>query len=442
MGTSLSGTDEGIGHPLVCVVLYRYFTHCNEFIEKCEFWSFSAVKEIYFSCVINSMNKIILSLSFSVFALPFISHASYEVAGWIPWWQDTMGVESAVDNIDELDIIYPFVFEVQGDGSLRDRANLEEDKWEDLIEEAQDERVEVIPTVMWFDGEEIHQVLSDRRWRARHIEYIVDMVEDGDFDGVNIDYESKKAETIDYFSAFLEELEDELGRKELTCTIEARTPPDMLYWNVPKEIRYSNDYKAMNKYCDWVEIMAYDQQRAILTLNDARKGEPYIPVADTAWVEEVVTLALEDIDEDKILLGVPTYGRQWELTVAPEWYKEYRNISALNLPDAEELAEEYEVNPGRNAAGELSYSFFHKDSPFKILEVLPAPKGTRKGFEAAAKALLFANLTGMEVPVRIVWYSDASAIEEKIDLVEKYNLKGIAIFKIDGEEDGDIWDLF
>ena len=356
-----------------------------------------------------------------------------------------MGVESASDNLRELDIIYPFAFEVQPDGTLRDRADLSEEKWEDLIEEAQDRRIEVMPTVMWFDGAEIHHVLSNKKRRSDHVDAIVDMVKDGDFDGVNIDYEAKLADTIDYFSDFLEELEDELGRRDLSCTIEARTPPEMIYpeGQIPNPIRYANDYRAMNKYCDWVEIMAYDQQRAILTLNKERQGEPYIPVADIDWVESVIELALEDIDADKILLGVPTYGRQWELTVAPEWYKSYSRISALNMPDAEELADDYDKKPGRNAAGELSYTFFHEDTIWGILDkAIQTPRGTRTGFEAAAKALLFANASGMEVPVRIVWYSDAQAIEDKVKLAKKYELKGIAIFKIDGEEDEDIWDLF
>ena len=365
-----------------------------------------------------------------------------EIGGWVPWWQDTLGTDDAEDHLRDLDILYPFVFEVQSDGTLEDKGDLEERKWRSLIRQAEKRRVDVIPTLAWFDGENIHRILGDKKLREAHIEEIIEMVDDGDFDGVNIDYESKKAETIDYFSLFLEELEDELGRKDLTCTIEARTPAESLYREVPKDIKYANDYKAMNKYCDWVEIMAYDQQRADLQLNSEKAGEPYMPVADIDWVEKVIKLAVKDIDRDKIMLGVPTYGREWELTVKPNWYADYRSQGAINIPDALEIAQEYDVEPGRNKAGEMSFTYFPETSVFKVLDGLAAPKGTRKGFEAAAKALLFADYTGMTVPVNLVWYSDAGAIEDKVELAEKYDLRGVAIFKIDGEEDEDIWDLF
>lgn len=372
-----------------------------------------------------------------------VQAADLEVSGWIPWWQDTMGVKSATKQLDNLDTIYPFVFEVKANGDIEDKGGLNDRQWRNLIRKAKRENVEVIPSILWNDGAQIHAVLSDEDKREDHIDAIVEMVEDGDFDGVDIDYESKLAETKDHFSDFLQELKDELDDKLLTCTVEARMPPQNRYRVVPSVIEYANDYEEIGDHCDRVEVMAYDQQRADLLLNDARKGAPYNPVADVEWVESVLEETLKDgIPASKIMLGVPTYGRKWTVTVAPDWYKDYKSNGAINQPDAEELAEDNDVTIGENAAGEKSYTYFDPKSPFKVLDILPVPDGTRPGFEAAAKALLFANMTKIEVPVELVWYSDADAIEDKVNLAEKLKLRGIALFKIDGEEDQDIWDLF
>lgn len=389
------------------------------------------------------MKQLLIFTLLLTLTLPNFGHAaSLEVGGWIPWWQDEEGIDSVDRHLSDLDIIYPFVYEIDDDGDLIDRANLDSRDWRRLFRDAERRDVLVMPTIAWFDGTAIHDTLSDKDDRVAHIADIVEMVEDGDFSGVNIDYESKLAKTIDYYSLFLEELKDELDDRYLSCTIEARTPPASRWREVPTNIEYANDYEAMAEHCDWVEIMAYDQQRVDWRLNQDRQGEPYIPVADVDWVEKVVELALEDIPANQIMLGVPTYGREWTLTVEPDWYRSYENVQAVNLPEAEDIADEYDVEIGRNAAGELSFSYFPDDSPYQILNVLPVPDDTRTGMEAAAKALLFANLTGLTVPVNIVWYSDAKAIEDKVELAEDYNLKGIAIFKVDGEEDSKLWQLF
>jgi hypothetical protein len=86
-------------------------------------------------------------------------------------------------------------------------------------------------------------------------------------------------------------------------------------------------------------------------------------------------------------------------------------------------------------------SYFPEDSPWKIFNQLPTPKDTPKGYEAAAKALLVATIADIELPVRFVTWSDAKAIEDKFELIEKYNLRGTAIFKVDGEEDQALWKL-
>lgn len=373
-----------------------------------------------------------------------ITASAMETAAWVPWFGTEEGPKSAIKNIDKLDVVYLFAYEVQPDGSIVNRANFEQKDWKELIKTARANDVKVIPTVTWFDGEQIDTVLSDRTDRRKHIKAIVDMVEENDFDGVNIDYEGKKKETKDDFSAFLKEINKKLKTKSLTCALEARTPADSLYTTVPAKIEYSNDYKVINKECDWVEIMAYDQQRADLKLNNERKGVPYMPVADKDWVEKVIKMAVADIDKDKILLGVATYGRAWDVAVAPDWYRDYTKVASLNQPRILELSKKYKSKVGRTAGGEAVISYFPEDYAMgkKIQKaVKKAPKGTPKGFEAAARALKYATDKNQEVSVRFVTWSDSLAIKDKIKLAEKYKLKGLAIFKSDGEEDQKIWNL-
>jgi len=385
--------------------------------------------------------KATLSLMLLSVALPTSAYAM-ETAVWVPWFGGENVSKSAIKNIESIDTVYLFTYEVQTDGSLKNRADYKSKDWKKLIETARKNDVKVIPTLAWFDGEAIDAVLSNEVTRKQHVAAIAKMVKDNKVDGVNIDYEQKKKETREEFSLFLKELHEALKGKALTCALEARTPPDSLYKVIPEKIEYSNDYAEINKYCDWVEIMAYDQQRADIKLNDERKGVPYEPVADKDWVEKVVALALKDIAKDKILLGVPTYGRAWDVTVAPEWYRDYTRVASLNPPRIKYLAKKYKSPIGRTAGGEAVISYFPDDYALgkKIQKtVKKVPKGTPKGFEAAAKALKYATDKQTEVSVRFITWSDALAVKDKIDLAEKYNLKGIAMFKADGEEDSGIW---
>lgn len=361
------------------------------------------------------------------------------VSGWMPYWRDSESIVDAKKHLSQLDTVYPFVYTVLKDGGIKDLAGLDEKDWKSFIKQARAKKVEVIPTVMWSDGATIHAFLSDTGARARHVDAIAKMVEEGGYDGVDIDYEGKKAETINYFSLFLLELKVKLGKKTLSCTAEARTPSDSLYKEIPKERKYANDYTVMNAACDRVVLMAYDQQRADLKLNTARTGAPYMPVADVDWVEKVVTLALESFPKEKLVLGIPTYGNHYAVTVAPEWYRDYRRIGALNVPDILDIAREYRATPTRNSAGEMGFTYLPKSSKVKLSSSLKIPKDTPKGNIIAARALAYANKTGKEVTFNMATYSDAVAIAEKVNLAKKYGLNGVALFKIDGEEDQKIW---
>ena len=394
-----------------------------------------------FSFTKNVAIATVFAVAASGFGLdPVQAATDIKVSAWIPYWRAEQGIESSTDRLDQLTTLHPFGYSVHSDGTLNDLFDIKSKASKKLFKKAVAKNVEVIPTVMWSEGFSINKVLNDTQLRAAHVKEIATMVKKGKYSGVDIDYEAKWAETREGYSAFLKELKSALGSKLLVCTIESRTPPESLYTKIPEKIEYVNDYEVIGKYCDRVQLMTYDQGRADIKLNAARMGAPYIPVADIEWVKKVVELTVKSIPKEKIMLGVATYGREYQVTVAPDWYKSYTKIYSLNQDIAHEEAAAYSIKPGRNSAGELSFSYFATTSPFSILSKLPVPKGTAEADKAAVQALMFANATKREVNFNLVWWSDSEAIKQKAQLAKDLGLQGIAIFKVDGGEDPGVWD--
>jgi spore germination protein YaaH len=364
----------------------------------------------------------------------------FEVTGWIPYWSITAGTTVANKNLTTLTSIFPFGYGVNTDGTLTDLAKLATSPtWASLKINAKAKQVKFIPTITWTDGTAINQILSDKTLRTKHIDTIVSMVENGKFDGVDIDYEKKLAITKDNFSAFLTELKTKLGSKTLVCSIEARTPLSSLYRVIPTNIQYANDYKAIGKACDRVAILAYDQGRADFVLNNAKAGAPYNPIADAEWVRKVAMLASESIPKEKILLGVPTYGFNYEVTIAPNWFKGYKKVSSATASYATKTATLFGITPTRNKSGEMSYSFASGSTPKEIATYKLPSTLTTDTF--ANRALAYANATGKTFTFNTVWWSDADAIKQKVTLAKELGLAGISLFKIDGNEDPNIWTM-
>ncbi len=385
---------------------------------------------------------VVLFLCVAFFAPQASAFASsdLEVSGWIPFWSGSKGAVDAQKHISAFSVIQPFGYAVKQDGSLKDLVGLTKDGWPSLLKSARAKDVLVTPTVMSSDGKLIHQLLSDEKRRTEHIASIIAMVQEGRFDGVDIDYEGKLSDTKDYFSLFLKELKAALGDRRLSCTVEARTPPDSLYKTIPPDLKYANDYTAIGTYCDRVEIMGYDQRRADIKLNALRVGMPYIPTADVGWVRKVVVFALKSIPKEKLVLGVPTYGHEYEVTVAPDWYQGYTRVGSINPDTAVALAKSKKIKPSQDNAGEMSFSYTTATIA-KKLKLYAVPKGTTTGNLVAAQALAYANNTGKSIVVNVVSWSDVRAIESKIALAKEFGLRGVAIFKIDGQEDKGLWGL-
>ena len=254
-------------------------------------------KNLFLKCIVATG---ILSLFLMLY--PNVSFASetVEVSGWIPYWRGEQGVKDAIKHLDQIDVLFPFAYTVRTDGTLNDLAGLDKKNWQTLFKTARKKDVKIIPTVMMSDPDLSFGVLSDAKKRAAHVKNIATMVKNGKYDGVDIDYEGKRASSRIYFSLFLIELKLALGDKSLSCTIESRTPPESVYNTRPTTIEYSKDFSTINLACDRVQVMTYDQQRADLKLNKSKIGLPYIPVSDADWVRKVMDLTDNSISKDKL----------------------------------------------------------------------------------------------------------------------------------------------
>ncbi len=368
---------------------------------------------------------------------------TFEVSGWLPYWKDASSTADVMPRLSQLTEINPFGYTVRSTGTLFDAMEVDEPHWQTLIAEAKRQNVRVIPTVMWSDGATIHKILSNTETRIALEDEIAALVKEKGYDGIDIDFEGKRAETKDYFSTFLKGLYLRLGDKWLMCTIEARTPIDSRYSGTPPAGAgiYANDYAAINQYCDRVRIMTYDQGAIDVKLNRARAA-PYIPLSDPAWVEKVIELTAQSIPKQKLVIGIPTYGYEYAVTPFSGFGYRYDKQWSFNQKYALDLAASLGITPVRNGAGEMS--FIYKASAATTTSGGMDGSTTPMTNNPNVPSTLYeqkALASSIEPPFNIVWWSDSQAVKDKVDLAKRLGVRGVAVFKFDGGEDQGVWNF-
>lgn len=372
-----------------------------------------------------------------------VSKQPLEFSGWIPYWRSATGTLDVLPHLSKLSSIMPFTYTVKTDGTIFDASNMSEEPWKSFIVEAKKKKVRIIPTIMWGNGDAIHATLSNTKKRIALEDAIAKLVKDNNFDGIDIDFEAKKHETINYFSTFLKGLYQRMGKKWVYCTVEARMPLYDRYLpgaKIPADAQdFANDYKEMNKYCDRIEIMAYDQGVIDLRLNKERTA-PYAPVSDPAWVEGLVAVASESINKNKIIIGVPTYGYEYEVTpIEGDGYK-YKVLWPFNLKYATDIATKLGITPTRTSANEIGFSY----DPALLEAVAPTGGDSTQTQQGIATTSIVDNATstnGLRKPFNFLSWSDAQAVADKVALARRLGVRGVAVFKFDGGEDPKMWDV-
>lgn len=146
---------------------------------------------------------------------------------------------------------------------------------------------------------------------------ITDIVERSKpFNGVQIDFESVSKDDGTAYLNFLAAVKRALPKNKLfSVAVMAR-------WEEHKQKNPYDafDYPFIGMIADRVVVMAYDEHYG---------GGTHGPIASLPWCEKIYAYAIKTIDPDKLVMGVPLYGRGWQTPSLARAYKNREIIGEL-----------------------------------------------------------------------------------------------------------------
>ncbi len=236
------------------------------------------------------------------------------VSVWYPSAEHPGGLDSITANLDVIDEVNPFWYAANADGTLivspgaEDTAKLQ--AWRDA-------GLLILPTVAHASS----FAISDEN-RAANIEAIVALVEQWDYDGIDIDYESFPLSTRDDFSDFIETLSARLhaNGRLLSIAVHAKTD-DQGTW----EGAAAQDWTRLAPAVDFFKIMTYDY-------TSGASREPG-PIGPPEWSGDVLAYAATVMDLSKVRLGLHFYGYRWQRSdvMVTTWEAVQRTIDSFDL---------------------------------------------------------------------------------------------------------------
>lgn len=233
-----------------------------------------------------------------------------------------------------------------------------------------------------FDGAIAKSLLESSQNRTNLINNIVNALKLNGYKGVNIDLEGVYYYDRSYLTTFMNELYTALHPQGfyVTMAVPAKTSDSpTASWSG------AYDYAALPNYSDQIVLMTYDEHYP--------GGTPGA-IASIGWVENVIKYATTVIPREKILLGTAAYGYDWTSSST----KAYGISGIYNLAST---------------------------------------TGSTIKWDSVSQSPYF-NYTDSTGISHSVWFENAQSLNYKLDLVNSYNLSGIAIWRL-GLENADYW---
>jgi spore germination protein YaaH len=233
-----------------------------------------------------------------------------------------------------------------------------------------------------FDASIAHGAMVTHRGAT--IQALVNLAKTNGLTGINIDFEGIFPTDRNAYSDFVADLATQLHAQGsmLMLSVPAKSSDDPSDdWSWPY------DYAAIGKTADFIQVMTYDEHVP---------GQGAGPVAGIDWMKADLGYAVGQILPDKILLGLPAYGYDFDLThntgVTVEW------------KDTQALVDQTGATPEYDAVTESEHF----------------------------------DYTATDGSHHQVWYETPQSIQDKAHLAVTLDLAGVSMWAL-GFEDASFW---
>ena len=284
-----------------------------------------------------------------------------------------------MQDVTGVNVVSPTWFSISSnDGDLASLAS------EDYVSAAHEKGMEVWGLMDNFSTEiDTTTVLGNTASRENLEGQLITEALNHGLDGINIDIETLPEEASESYVQFMRELSVKCRNNNLVLSVDV--PP-------PYDFNTHYNRKALGEVVDYLMIMGYDEHYV---------GSEAGSVASLSYERNGITGTLESVSKDKIISGIPFYTRLWKTNASGEVSSE-----AIGMDHADEILSQYQVTAAWSEETSQDYAEF----------------------------------TDEEGNFCQIWLENEKSIEEKMKLVQQYDLGGVAEWKL-GFERTAIWDV-
>ncbi len=255
----------------------------------------------------------------------------------------------------------------------------------DYVTKAHEQGIEVWGLIDNFTNKETvdtYEVLSYTSKRTYLIENLISTTLEYDLDGINVDFEEISQDAGDHFIQFIRELSVACRANGIVLSVDNYVPTG-----------YTDHYDRAEQgvVADYVVIMGYDEYYK----GSSEAGS----VASIGFVENGIKKTVEQVPAEKVINAIPFYTRIWETKGAE------LTSQAVGMDLAEEFVLNHNIETRWDEETCQNYGEIQEGDSFYQ-----------------------------------VWLEDEQSIEVKLNIMQKYNIAGVAEWKL-GFEKASVWDV-